>query len=293
MTKIAIYVVVAVVALGFVAALRIAVSNYRGERSDFERSPAAQASRHPELTGIPDLHEISFAAPNEPSVAAWYAPSRNRAAIILVHGTGADRSSLLAETRILAAAGFGVLALDIPGQGASGGRTLWGVPERHAISAAVEWLSHRAEVDPQRIGGFGLSMGAYVLTQTAVSDKRIRAVVLVGCPNDVVEQNWVTSAKWGWLSQWPTYWALRASGMPLDLLPKNIIGGISPRAVLIIGGTLDQVVPSYMARKLYDAAGSPKEIWIAPGANHTDYAVVLPQEYRNRLVGFFSRTLLD
>jgi dipeptidyl aminopeptidase/acylaminoacyl peptidase len=101
-------------------------------------------------------------------MAGWYAPSRNRAAVVLVHGTGADRSSLLADTRILTDAGFGTLALDIPGQGQSEGRTRWGVPERQAISAAVDWLSARDEVDPQRIGGFGLSMGAYVLTQAAV-----------------------------------------------------------------------------------------------------------------------------
>jgi alpha-beta hydrolase superfamily lysophospholipase len=293
MMKIAVYVSVATLALVLLVALRIAVSNYLGERSDFVRWPAAATSRHPELMGIAGLNEIAFAAANEPSVAAWYAPSRNRAAIILVHGTGADRSSLLAETRMLAGAGFGVLALDLPGQGASGGRTLWGVPERHAISAAVDWLSGRDELDAQRIGAFGLSMGAYVLTQAAVSDTRIRAVVLEGCPTDVVEQNWVTSAKWGWLSQWPTYWALRASGMPLDMLPKNVIGTISPRAVFIIGGALDPVVPPYMAQQLYEAAGSPKELWIAPGAHHTDYAIVLPQEYRARLIDFFTRTLLD
>src|SRR6202011_3732713 len=99
--------------------------------------PAAEISRHPERAGIAGLHDVSFSADGEPQVAAWYAPSRNRAAVVLVHGTGSDRSSLLAETRILADAGFGVLALDLPGQGASGGKTLWGVPERHAISAAI------------------------------------------------------------------------------------------------------------------------------------------------------------
>jgi len=291
--KILLYTVSAILALGLLVALRIVVLNYLGERSDFTRWPAAELSRHPERTAIAGLREVSFAAPGEPRVAAWYAPSRNRAAIILVHGTGADRSSLLAETGILADAGFGVLALDLPGQGTSDGRTLWGVPERHAISAAVDWLGAREEVDAQRIGGFGLSMGAYVLTQAAVLDKRIRAVTLAGCPNDVVEQNWVTSDRWGLLSQVPTYLALRMSGMPLDMLPKDIIGAISPRAVFLVEGDLDQAVPPYMARQLFAAAGSPKELWIVPGAHHGDYAIVAPQEYRNRLTGFFRRTLLD
>jgi uncharacterized protein len=291
--RIAIYAVAALLAIGLLFALRIAISNYRGERSDFVRWPPKEISRHPEATGIAGLREVSFSAPGEPRVAAWYAPSRNRAAIVLVHGTSADRSSLLAETSILAQAGFGVLALDLPGQGASDGHTLWGVPERHAIIAAVDWLSDRPEVDPQRVGGFGLSMGAYVLTQAAVLDKKIRAVTLAGCPNDVVEQNWVTSDRWGLLSQLPTYWALRASGMPLDMLPKDVIGAISPRAVFIVGGDLDHAVPKYMAQQLFAAAGSPKELWIVPGAHHGDYALVAPQEYRTRLTNFFRRTLLD
>src|SRR5450631_4103424 len=257
--KTAIYVVIAVLAAGGVFALRIAMTNYLGERSDFTRWARPEISQHPERTRIEGLREVSFSAPGEARLAAWYAPSRNRAAIVLVHGTGSDRSSLLPETRILAQAGFGVLALDLPGQGASEGHTLWGVPERHAISAAVVWLGGREDVDPARIGGFGLSMGAYVLTQAAVLDQRLRAVTLAGCPNDVVEQNWVTSDKWGLLSQLAVYWALRASGMPLDMLPKNVIGAIAPRAVFIVNGDLDTAVPPYMARQLFAAANQPKE----------------------------------
>src|SRR5579864_3903519 len=103
-------------ATGAVCAVRIARSYYRNELADFLRAPAPEISRHPERTGILGLHQVCFPARTGSSLAGWYAPSRNRAAVVLVHGTGADRSSLLAETRILAAAGFGALALDLPGQ---------------------------------------------------------------------------------------------------------------------------------------------------------------------------------
>lgn len=292
-TRWAIVAVGSLLALALLAALRIAILNFRGELSDYSRWPRNELSQHPERTGIAGLHEIYFSAPAEPRVAAWYAPSRNRAAIVLVHGTGADRSSLLTETKILQSAGFGVLALDIPGQGASDGRTFWGVPERHAIMAAVDWLSVQPDVDPRRIGGFGLSMGAYVLAQAAVLDKNLRAVALAGCPNDVVEQNWVTSDNWGLLSQLPTYWALRISGQPLDMLPKDVIGAIAPRALFLISGSLDTTVPTYMSRQLFAAAGNPKELWIVPGAHHGDYAQIAPQEYGLRLTGFFQHALLD
>jgi dipeptidyl aminopeptidase/acylaminoacyl peptidase len=292
MQRAAIYLVLVVLAVGVLAACYVAAKSYREERTDYVRHVPTAISEHPERTGIANLREVSFAAPGGPSIAAWYAPpTRGRAAIILVHGVAAERSSLLFETRVLAEAGFGVLALDLPGQGASGGITEWGVPERRAISAAVDWLLQRSEVDPERIGAYGLSMGAYVLTQAAVLDKRIHAVTLAASPNDVVEFNWLATSRWGLLTQLPCYWALRMGGTPLDMLPKDIIGQIAPRPLLILNGDEDTLVPEWMARQLYAAAHEPKELYIVHGAHHADYAKVAPQEYAGRLVEFYRRTL--
>jgi dipeptidyl aminopeptidase/acylaminoacyl peptidase len=290
--QIALYLIVAGAGVGLVLCAGVAAKSFWNERADYVRTPPAAISRHPDRTGVEGLAEISFSSADGRRVASWYAPSRNRAAIILVHGTGAERSSLLFETGFLSQAGFGVLAVDLPGQGASEGRTRWGVPERHAISAAVDWLRARGEVDPERIGGFGFSMGAYVLTQAAVLDQRLRAVALVSSPTEVVEHNWLATAKWGLLSQVPCYLALRAYGQSRDLPPKNVIGSIAPRAVLIVGGALDPLVPAFMAQQLYSAAGSPKELWLVPGAHHADFAQIAGPEYRSRLAGFFDRALL-
>jgi dipeptidyl aminopeptidase/acylaminoacyl peptidase len=284
----------ALLILGVIFALRIAVMSYLGERSDFRRWPSAEISKHPERTGINSLHEVSFKGSDGLLLAGWAVPSRNRAAIVLVHGTNTDRSSVLDEARILSDAGFGILALDLPGQGASAGHTLWGVRERQSISAAVDWLLSQPDVDPERIGGLGVSMGGYILTQAASTDARIRAVVLAAAPTDVTEQTRYASNRWGLLSEIPAYWALLASGMPVhDLLPKDVIRHIAPRAVFILGGTLDELVPEYMAQQLYRSAAEPKELWIVSGAHHTDFSRVVPEQYRDRLIDFFRRNLLN
>jgi dipeptidyl aminopeptidase/acylaminoacyl peptidase len=285
----------ALAALGiaaFLLALRIAVRSYLDERADFVRTPAAQISRHPELTGIALLREISFGPPDGPRVAGWYAPPRNGAAIVLVHGTGAERSSLLPESQMLSRAGFGILALDLPGHGKSEGRSQWGLPERRAISAAVDWLTVRPDVNPDRIGALGMSMGGYVLTQAAAVDARIRAVVLVSTPHDVVAQNWHASRRWGLLSQLPCHLALRASGMPLDMRPLDIAGTLSPRPLLVIAGALDDLVTPTMAERIFCAAGEPKELHVVAGAHHTDFVTAAPDEYRRILVGFLTRSVL-
>jgi len=282
----------AIAGLGLLFVLRIVVKSYLDERADFVRNPPTEISRHPERTGIAGLQEISIpATARTPRLSAWYAPGTNRAAIVLIHGCGADRSGVLPETRMLAQAGFSVLALDLPGQGASDGESLWGVAERHSVSAAADWLAHRAEIDPNRIGALGQSMGAYIVTQAAVLDPRLRAVVIEASPADVVVMNAMATSRWGPLSRWPTLWALHNSGMPMDMQPKDVIGSISPRPVLLIGGRQDDLVRPFMLQQLYDAAREPKELWILEEAHHVDYAAVAPEALRARLVAFFRRGL--
>jgi fermentation-respiration switch protein FrsA (DUF1100 family) len=75
--------------------------------------------------------------------------------------------------------------------------------------------------------------------------------------------------------------------------PRDIVGEIAPRALFILGGELDPVVPPAMARTLFAAAKDPKQLWIVPGARHCDYDEVAPQEYARRLREFFGAALLD
>src|SRR5690606_16506366 len=86
-------------------------------------------------------------------LAAWYVPSTNRAAVVLLHGAGSTRSNVLRHAAVLADNGYGVLLLDARGHGESEGRAMdfgwWGDAD---VTAAVEALAGRADVDPDRIG---------------------------------------------------------------------------------------------------------------------------------------------
>jgi dipeptidyl aminopeptidase/acylaminoacyl peptidase len=270
----------------------IAFRNYRIVASDFDPTPIAELSKHPERTGIYNLQEVSFASIDGIRLAGWYVPSQNRAAVVLTHGTSADRSSMLAETRILSNAGFGVLAFDWPGVGASQGTIGWSHSERSALHAAVSWLAERADVDANKIGGLGFSMGGYIMAQVAAEDTRLRAVVLAAAPPNYAELIHWHNRKWGPLSKLPGDWALahfawsRTDAQPIELVQK-----IAPRPVLILGGDADATVPEFMTRELYLAARAPKSLWIVPHANHGNYANADPKEYEQRLASFFTRYL--
>ncbi|MEZ5353812.1 MAG: alpha/beta hydrolase family protein [Bryobacteraceae bacterium] len=60
------------------------------------------------------------------------------------------------------------------------GRTLWGMMLRDEL-IALDYLSSRPEVDPERIGAQGMSMGSTRAWWLAAIDDRIKAVVGVAC----------------------------------------------------------------------------------------------------------------
>jgi uncharacterized protein len=156
--------------LGLLGLAWVARSSYRIATHDFEPWPGSAILKHPEEIGVAGLTPVSFVSGGGAKLAAWYVPSKNRAAVVLAHGTNADRSALLPELRILANAGFGVLAFDWPGDGESTGHIEWGQEEQDALRAALGWLTMQHDIDPQRIGGFGFSMGGYTLAQVAAQD---------------------------------------------------------------------------------------------------------------------------
>ena len=85
--------VVASLGLSVVFALR----HYRDAMQNFTPEPPEAILYHPEETGIEGLQDASFISMGHTLIEAWYVPSHNGAAVLLVHGSSADRSSLLVE----------------------------------------------------------------------------------------------------------------------------------------------------------------------------------------------------
>ncbi len=281
-----------VVAVSAAVLLRVAWVSYRSTLVDFEPWPGSALLQHPEQTGIEGLQPVSFETSTGVRIAGWYVPSLNGAAVIVTHGSNADRSTMLPELRYLAADGYGVLAFDWPGNGQSAGHVGWGLGEQQALTAAVDWVSARPEVAAAAIGALGFSCGGIVLTQVAATDTRIKAVVLEATPTSFVDYVHWERRRWGWVSEWPAMLALHRVGLQFDLpAPKQMISLIAPRPLLLIGGAQDEVVPPQMINELFAVAQEPKRLWLVPGANHGGYSLAQPAEYRKRLTRFFAGSL--
>jgi fermentation-respiration switch protein FrsA (DUF1100 family) len=80
---------------------------------------------------------------------------------------------------------------------------------------------------------------------------------------------------------------LRSAGIRVDAVrPIDAIGRIHPRPLLMITGDRDSDTPVPVMKRLFDAAGAPKDIWVVPGAEHGGYYGVASAEWETRVVAF-------
>jgi fermentation-respiration switch protein FrsA (DUF1100 family) len=222
---------------------------------------------------------------------AWYVPSRNGAAVIAFPG----RAQPVPHARMLVRHGYGVLLLDRRGEGESDGDyNAFGWDGDADVAAALGFLRGRADVDPERIGGLGLSVGGELLLEAAARASGLRAVVSEGAgvrslaehlhtPGLGSVQRWISN----WVVQNGAVAVLSNTSPPEDL--TDLVPRIAPRPVLLIqaehGAGGEELNPVYR-----DAAGPSARLWRAQGG-HTDALATQPAEYERRVVGFFDRAL--
>jgi pimeloyl-ACP methyl ester carboxylesterase len=102
---------------------------------------------------------VTLTTANGLELRGWYMPSRNGAAVALMHGTGGNRLGVADHARLLARHGYGVLLCDFQGHGASDGRStsLAALPagrrRRACVSTATPGTEARANEEHERRGG--------------------------------------------------------------------------------------------------------------------------------------------
>ena len=132
-------------------------------------------------------------------------------------------------------------------------RTLMGL-EVAKLRRAVDYLSTLPEVDPQRIGIYGLSKGGHYTLYTAGLEKRLRAVVVSGWFNDRTKK--LTHSK-SEATPTPFITRIHRSEYYLtDLLNRfgdaELAWMIAPRPLMIEAGTKDNSVNIDFAREEFE-----------------------------------------
>lgn len=231
-------------------------------------------------------------------LSGWFVSRPNRAAIILVHGLGGSSSHMIFHAAALAKGGYSVLMLNLRAHGKSQGITsTYGIEEANDVLGAVDYLRSRPDIDPERIGALGISLGAQAVVRAAAQPSMLRAVVAEGIgPSSLEDHGGRPTTLRRWIN-YPVNWLMYTlSNFMSDLQPEQITSTSKvlhhltcPIMLISTGKGYEQ----YFNQRFYQAACSPKTLWEIPKARHAGGYFKDPAIYQTKIVHFFDQYMLS
>jgi pimeloyl-ACP methyl ester carboxylesterase len=217
---------------------------------------------------------------------AWYVPgSPGKPAIVVVHGSGGNRSGSLDESEGLHGRGYSLFLIQL---GYAEGHRPYGGGQRETgeIRSAIAYAHQRTGAPVvllgYSLGGFGVS---------AAAAKGVDAVAVISDSGFASFQS--QSSSNGHLPR-PIF-SLMAPLFPLFSSGGHLVD-VSHAArpahrlpALVIQGTADTMTPVHEARDLARALHA--QLWIVPGVGHTATYRAMPQVYLDRLGAFIDGAL--
>jgi len=208
--------------------------------------------------------------------ALWTLPRKGTGplpAIIVQHGLGDRKEVDYVEVADSAfpEAGFAVFRIDFQyhGERKREGRSVRfdaGLPftSRDAwaqtvfdLRRAVDFLDSRPEIDPLRTGYLGISLGGIIGAVFCAVEPRVEAPILALAGGGL---RFVLRGK-------AFEDSVRRLFAPIE--PLNFVQWISPRPVLFVLATKDEIIPQASSLLLYHEARKPKRIWWYEGHHRT------------------------
>jgi dienelactone hydrolase len=229
-----------------------------------EVEPGPYSKRHPSDVLVVDGRkvEIVYVAPADSSVLP--APG-----VLLVHGHAHHARQMLRGARALSRAGFAVMLVSQPGYGLSEGPPdFMGPRTMAAASAALDRLARSPGVDSTRLGAWGVSRGATVVTLLMTRRSDVRAAV----------------AQAGIFDMWAAYRGTHFEGIRANMVAEAGPDSSAWQArsaaysaqrlkgrLLLLHGEDDANAPVTQAKAFYaqlQAFGADVEAEFFPGAEH-------------------------
>jgi pimeloyl-ACP methyl ester carboxylesterase len=241
------------------------------------------------------VEEVTFSSEDGLQIAGWYVAPENGALVILLHGYGGNRTAMVWHAEQLTKAGYGILMYDERASGESeGAYRSYGWEDPRDVGGALEFLNARADVDPDRIGIAGCSIGGQIALQGAAYYPQIGAVWADG-PSTIRARDISKPTN-------PIFALLVVANYMLDWMYEikldidaptpmlEIIDDIAPRPIMLVGGGMTMPFTGSEGDhlKLYKQyAGENADLWVIPEAVHCDGPVRRPEEYAMKMVEFF------
>jgi hypothetical protein len=204
-------------------------------------------------------------------IHAWWIPakSNNGKVLLYLHGNGENISANVSHAHRFYQLGFSILLIDYRGYGCSEGSFPNEMNVYQDAETAWNYLITQRKIAPQQIFIYGHSLGGAVAIDLAVKQSQAAGLIVEGTFTSVRE---VIDYRRSFRS------------FPIDLILHQRFESIKKlpqlkMPVLLIHGTADATVPSFMSQKLYTVAPEPKKLILVEGAGHNDLAKLSGKKY--------------
>ena len=163
--------------------------------------------------------------------------------------------------------------MDGPGQGECNMKSIWQDETNYALAAekVIDWLIQREDVNSEKIGVFGTSMGSRWGVQVAAYDKRVKAVVgqmaNVGTFDLIFEQAQPNFKRiFMYMAGYTDEQLFDEFISRLALMPDLARDVKVPH--LLVAGDMDELCTPKDIDVFRSALGGPSELWLYEGVFH-------------------------
>lgn len=231
------------------------------------------------------------------TLKAQYIEQGSKKKVLLSHGFNNTSDDMGKLAKFYYDLGFDILLPDARGHGESEGDYIgfgW-----HDRLDTIEWIDQLInEHAAEEIILHGNSMGAAVVLMTSGEElpPEVKGIVADSSYSTVEEE---LKHQLKHIYNLPSFPLLNATSLltkvragytfteasAIEQVKKNT------RPLFIIHGGADDLVPTEMGHRLYEAAGGEKELWIVPDVGHTKAFDIVTEEFQDRVESFITHIL--
>jgi uncharacterized protein len=223
----------------------------------------------------------------------------NGKAVILAHGYKGSSEQMPGITKFYYEQGYDILKPDARGHGLSEGEYIgYGWHDRKDYVQWVEYLIHEQKADSIFLHGFSMGAATVLMTSGENLPPQVKGIIADSGYTSVLEE---LTHQLKYLYNIPAFPVMQVTSLITNLRAGYTFAEASSLEsvaknklpLFIIHGDQDKLVPTEMGKRLYDTAVSEKELWIVPGAGHTEAYTVAEKEYQERLKSFLASAILE
>jgi alpha-beta hydrolase superfamily lysophospholipase len=248
----------------------------------------------PENKTTPTTNYETIRLKSNKEIACWSIKTNNaKGTVILFHGYGGEKSSMLDKSDIFNKLGYNTLLVDFMGSGGSeGNQTTIGFFEAEQVKTCYDYLTEKGE---KNIYLFGTSMGAVAIMK-AVNDYEINPKgIILECPFGSMYQTVCARFKAMNVPAFPmagllVFWGGLQNGFwAFGYNPTEYAKKISCPTLLLYGAK-DKNVSRQEIDEIFTNLTGNKELRIYQEAGHENYLIKYKSQWMQDIQNFLTAT---